>query len=262
MHHRAYLGNLRSLALSAGFAAGLLASGVTNAAVARSATSEMTLYIYGLYTTEDPTCQTGLVPTLPISATPQEANMVNGPTLGKGGIPKSINCAIIVLRNKGVAVLRPGDYSDTTTSGGSDAVCNAGQTLEFEVASANASISWPSKIEQDLNKAGLSAITRLPAVVTRNEVVPIYISTYSKCTGSYIHDQTISGCYVAGNSTNDLLNPPTAPNDTTKGLQLTAPPRTGKYVFYADTNQLWGYDAMGGNCAMSTPRFGFKSVTK
>src|SRR4051812_30294107 len=92
----------------------MVLSGSAFAGLPRSALPSVQLAIYGIYTSSDPSCQTGLIATVPISATATLINLVSEPTFGTGTVPTNINCVIIVMRNYFSATWAAGTYTTST----------------------------------------------------------------------------------------------------------------------------------------------------
>ena len=105
----------------------LVAGWNAHAGISRTAITTVQFSIHGLYSTSDPTCRTGLVATIPITATPTAQNFVGSPTLGTGPIPTEIKCVVMLVKNRMVTTWSAGTYT-TSTLGNPDSDCNGGAT--------------------------------------------------------------------------------------------------------------------------------------
>ncbi|HEV8247332.1 MAG TPA: hypothetical protein VGP93_16250, partial [Polyangiaceae bacterium] len=122
-----------------------------------SAITELSVAMYGLYTTSDPLCQTGLVATLPLTATPTAANLAASPTLGTGDLPPDgIACVVIVVKDSFMLGWAAGSYTGTSQFGTStfdDSNCDPGGSegpLEM-CRDSNKAPTWPQRILDDLS---------------------------------------------------------------------------------------------------------------
>ena len=215
-----------------------------------SAISATNLQIYGLYTTSDPLCQTNLVPTLPITATPQTLNFASSPTLGAGSIASPINCIIIVMTNNVSAGWAAGTYT-TTSYGNSDSVCNTAGTASFSPCQNHVSINWPptaSQLSKDMTTASLTMASTCTG--TSSDIVALYISTDSACSGNGSSTTDPSACY-ANSAYPNLFEAPTAANDTSHGVLTTSPAASPRYKFVINPSNTFGGN--GTACGSLTP---------
>jgi hypothetical protein len=210
----------------------------------------MNITIYGMYTSSDPTCQTGLNATIALSSTPTTANLVTGPTLGSGPVANPINCVIFILKNQVGYVWPAGTYT-STSSGSSDSVCNTGGTLPQKICNHGETLSFPSQIVADAASEGLTLPTGCSnGGATGNEVVPIFISTDSTCVGQAALDP--AQCTSGGTNTNVPFQAPTASGDSSHGCKLTAPAAgASSYTLVIDPAGSIGYN--GGTCQSIAP---------
>ena len=237
---------------------GLLAGILPGAAWAElpgSAITSMKISIYGIYMTEDPTCQTGLIPTVPLQATATEEDLSQNPVLGSGPIPAAIQCVIMVMQDHFTGTVAPGTYTTTSIdwSGSTvpDSNCNSGGTYPQYICQGD-TVSWPSAIQADAAKVGLTLTTgSCPNPATGSEVIPAYLSTYSACTGQQATDP------AACQNNDDNFTPPTAANDTSHGLKLTEPSTAGDFKFVINPNGAFGATGASTCGDLNPPQFSF-----
>jgi hypothetical protein len=254
----------------------LLVAHTSHAILPSSAVTSFKMYIHGIYTTSDPTCQSHLKATVPLTATAVETEFMQSPSLGTGKVPKSIRCVIIIAANKITGTIAAADYSGSTTvdSDGvarSDAVCNAGKALNSGIGMGAPTVGWVPEIKTAVEALGLTAPTA--GSVVQTDVFPIYLSTYSKCDVNIFTDSQVPACWDTGNamSTSNPLLPPSAADSTTAGIKLTEPANKSSYQFYTDMTKFIGADRWGagldgvwGNgddnvgCGDGVPRWGFR----
>jgi hypothetical protein len=240
----------------------LLSAVQAHAFLPNTAYTSLPITIYGVYTTIDPTCQSGFVATIPVTNASQ-IDLTQTPSLGNGGVSSPIGCAVILMKNSmGPFAWAAGSYTGTT-SGFSDSACNAGGNTgsPSTICNGGSVVSWPSEIQSAVSAAGLTpATTALCAGSgTANIVVPIYVSTDSACTGNPTKDT--GSCIVSGNDTTNAFQPPTAANDILHGLNMTSP-ATGAatYRFFIDPSYSFGATGAS-SCGGNQPSiFGFKAI--
>ncbi|MGZ3697540.1 MAG: hypothetical protein ACXWP5_05500, partial [Bdellovibrionota bacterium] len=94
------------------------------------------------------------------------------------------------------------------------------------------------------------------------EILPLYLSTNSKCTAQYNTDQSITGCSTYntsfGTPGNNPHMAPTAANDTVHGINLagSVASTSTNFKFVVDPSNSFGN--IGGSCAIGGyPLFGF-----
>jgi hypothetical protein len=231
--------------------------GVAHADLPASAISTMNLSMFGMYTTSDPTCQKGLTATIPLSATSTTFNFAASPTLGSGPIASPINCVIFILKSGIIINYSAGTYTGTGTGGSpsSDSACFAGGSISQGICRSTTT-NFPAQVVSDAAAVGLTLTTTCPGSPTGNEVIPVYISTYSACTGSTVLDAGNSTCVAidAGVGPN-TFQAPTAANDTAHGLILSSVASGGSaYKFVIGVSHSVGGN--GGSCAaVSAPTF-------
>jgi hypothetical protein len=229
---------------------GILLPMVASAELPRSAISRMSVFLYGLYTTSDPTCMTGLVPTIPMKSTPVDFDMAKAPTLGNGPVAAPINCMAIVISNHVIQDYAAGSYT-TTSPDGSDSVCNAGGSKEaplcYNWGLGNQTVVWAPQIKTDVEAAGLTRTTsctaNMPTAYTsstvKSQIIVLYFSTYSKCTGNVTLDAGVAGCVNTGAPALNYFGAPTAANSD-QGMKLVAPTAKGEYTFVVDPDKTMG----------------------
>lgn len=241
------------------FSGVLIVAQAANAALLRDDITEISTSLYGVYTSSDPTCATGLVPTLPVTSTPTSFNMAAAPRMGVGPVAAPLNCVIMVMRNNVTIGWKSGSYT-STTNGVSDSVCDSGGSRTIQVCRNNTTASWPAQIVADLAAVGVTATTSCPNTVTGNEVIPVYISVASACTGNAAMDAGTAGCVGgSGFSNNNAFEPPQVINDTARGINFNSPGVRPSYKFIIDPDQTVG--AQSGVCdSLSPPRFSFAEL--
>lgn len=202
-------------------ALGLFQNPWAEANVPKSSMNNMIATVYGMYTTSDPTCQSGLIPTVPVSGSGQALDFVQKPTIGKGKMASPLNCIIVVMQNTVTMSWAPGNYKSVTINGNnsfSDSSCNPGGNTTKTICN-NDTPSWPASVLQDVAAAGLTAALTCAATPTGTEVLPLYISTFSLCTHNTLVDGGVQAC-SKGSTTQSSFQPPGAASSTL-GLKLS-----------------------------------------
>ena len=188
--------------------------------------------LYAIYTTADATCQTNLVATVPMVATPLSLELTTGPQVnGSVSVSNPVNCIIAVVGNSSTLTV-PASSAYTGTSAFSptnanvaDTNCAAGlAAVAGTVTNAVGNpITWPTQITTDLTAKSLTGAT--VTSTSTSDIIPIYISTNSKCTAQYATDKNVTGCTAYTGVSAPTTNPhafPTAANSTTQGILLAA----------------------------------------
>ena len=106
------------------------------------------------------------------------------------------------MRNTLQAAVSGGNYT-STTNGTSDVACNNGGLVSSTPCSGvGNTITWIPSIQTAMAAVGLSSsLTTCPATPTGNEVVPLYISANSICTGNQTRSSTlINGSTCSGSA--------------------------------------------------------------
>ncbi len=218
-----------------------------NASLPRGNISNVGVSLYGVFMTSDPSCQTGLISSLPLSKTPQSSNFVSAPILGAGSVPNRLGCIVLVVANQIQLTWQVGTYAAP------DNVCSAGGSANVSPCT-NTNINWPANITQSAQAIGLSLSSNCAASPTGNEVVPIFLSINSVCTGSSVIDQQTTGCSVAGKSTSSVVQAPSTISSSSSGAKLQAIPINGRIVFAVDPDQI--ISGQSGTCLpVSAPVF-------
>ena len=144
--------------------------------VPRTSITKAEFVIYGIYTSADPTCGTGLVATLPLTATGRTIDFSKKAAIGKtSGFSTEINCIAIVMKS-GI------DIDVAAGSHNAGTACDNGTTTvdaDYNVSDGS-QITWPAQIESDATAAGLTLMES--GTSTPNSVVPIFLSTNSTCS--------------------------------------------------------------------------------
>lgn len=230
-----------------------LATTNAHAALSRSAFSALDVQIHGVFVSSDPSCQTGLVQTVPVSRGGNLVNFLSGPTLGSGFVPGDVNCIVVLLRNSIGVRWNAGNYT------GSDAACsNGGSTTVYPCTSRT--VSMPSAISSAMAAAGLTETTTCSSSPSGSEIVPLYISSNSACTGNSTTDSALgrSGC-----DPNPFSYPTTGTN-TSSGIIMTGSQAQNAYAIVIDPTGLIGGVASGSSTSCTTatnPRFGARGGT-
>lgn len=214
--------------------------------IAASAISKFSFPIYGMYTSSDPTCQSGLIATVPITATPTVVNFATGTPLGSGPIANPINCVVFVLQNTFTVNWSAGTYSTTSTELSNtfnDSHCNGGTSGVFLnplPIDAGSTPSWPSQIITDLQALGLTPQTvAIPSSPTQKEIIPLYLSSDSVCEGDLSSTTTDpASCYNGQDGWNPLA-PPTKSGDY-NGIRMASPNTSSQYKFVTNLNKFIG----------------------
>ena len=224
------------------------------ATIPGSAVTTAQLPVYGIYTTSDATCQTGLVAGIPLSKTPQTFDFTKSPVIGNGGVASPINCVVIVAQAAFTGVLASGNYTGTT-GGNNDSLCNAGcytradgrcntaaPAAALPVCQNAATESWPVQVQTDAATVGLTLPTSCTHSIT--DIIPIYISSDSSST--------------QGAST--MFNFPTGPNDAAHGIHLGGAPITPgtSLTFVNDPTGMFGGN-FGGCNNIGPPLWSFRN---
>lgn len=258
----------------------MLAAGSASANLPNSAITQMSLPVYGIYTTDDPTCLTNLTATVPLAKTPTDYDFAASPSLGSGKVPAGgIKCVIFVAKMSFSIKWKAGTYTGTTKFGSStfnDSNCNNGGTetpsgaFGCESGKRSTTIDWPTQIKTDLAALGLTPATDCTSG-TAKDILPLYLSTYSKCVGEVTADTAIGGDCVWTTAANLAVNPgegyrsntlfqaPTAASDYSHGIHIDAPTAgKKKFKFIVDPSAALGGNG-GSSCgAIGPPKFGFK----
>jgi hypothetical protein len=220
-----------------------------------SSVTTMALPVYGVYTSSDPTCTTGLTATVALTKDPQELNFAENPTIGAGPIPSSIGCVVIVIGNSLSNGWAAGSYT-TTSQGYSDSACDAGGSYTGQTICNSATIAWPSQITSDAAAVGLT-LTTGSCTGSTSEVVPLVLSTDSVCTGQQTTDASVTAC-ANGNVNN--FTPPTTASDATQGTKLTSPSASGNLKFVVNPANTLGGES-GNTCGnIAAPLFSFEDA--
>lgn len=259
-----------------------------NAYIPASSVEKVSFPVYGVYMTSDPTCMNDLVAVKKLSSTPKDYDFASSPSFGKAkNLKDGVGCIIIVMQSKFSIKWSAGDYTGTTSFGNStfnDSNCNAGGSLDLDNTSGslwgcypgqrNTTVDWPTKVKNDLDKLGMTYPTSCNDANAGN-VVPLYISTYSKCRGEFTEDAGIGGgCdWLATNGTsggldvnpgegyrnNTLWKAPTAADDADHGVKLgTVSEGEKKYKFIVNPG-IGGDSGNPGDCGiLGPPKFDFK----
>ncbi len=218
-----------------------------NANITRSNISNVGVTLYGVYMTSDPSCQTGLIASVPLVKTPTTSNFVNAPVLGSGVVPVKVACVVLVVANQMQIAWQAGTYSAP------DNVCAAGGAAHVNPC-VSTTIVWPSMISQNAQAIGLSMASSCGAVPLGTEVVPVYMSIHSACTGNSVIDQQISGCSLSGKTTSSISQAPSSMNNSSSGAKIQVLPVRGRIVFAVDPDQI--ISGQSGVCsAVSAPVF-------
>jgi hypothetical protein len=253
------------------------------AALPLSAFTSMVMPVYGIYTSADPTCLTGLVATVPLKVTPTDVDFVAAGAMGTGSIPTGgINCVIIVTKLKMTVKYAAGTYTSTSTFGSStfnDSNCNAGGTVLIDNSTSTSTpfgcnpgkratkIDWPAKITTDLTALGLTPATDCQTLGS-GAILPFYLSTYSKCVGNSTVDNTIGGTCSWSNNvdinpgegyrSNIFFQAPTATADAIHGLKINAVAAgSSSLKFVVDPTPVVGGNG-GSSCGgLNPPTFSF-----
>ncbi len=216
----------------------------------RSAVTSMNTNIYGLYTSSDPLCLSGFVPTLALQASPRAVDMARNPTFGSGRIANPVRCVALVMKNQVLMGWSAGSYS------GADAACNGGGSVSQVICRDNGggpvAVDWPGEITADMALLGLTRTTSCTAAATGNEIVAVFLSASSACTGNAVFDAATAGC---GNA--NSFQAPTMVSDTTKGVRLAVRSGYSQYRLVIDPSLSLG--GSGGTCMnVSPPTFSLK----
>lgn len=224
------------------------------ASVPKENISKMELSVLGIYTTSDPTCQNGLIRTLPLNTNPQLINFLGNPKLGDGKVASPISCIIYVIKRDVMVTFNAGNYTGQTLNGNSyfsDAPCNPGGTITMTIQQNG--MHWPEMVREDM------ASNSLPA----GEPYRIfYLSTASKCFNIRELDEAVSGCEWSTNGNNPRSSafiPPSKDGDI-NGIHIDQPEKASKYRMIVDImGNLGGMSAAA--CGMvGPPKFSFIGV--
>lgn len=241
--------------------------GAAFAALPRNAVTGIVVNAYGVYTTDDPTCRERLIPTIPLTATPVTVDMLSKPDMGRGRVANPIACIVMVMKNQIEMKWAAGNYTSTTTVGGttgSDSVCNTASSDKVVVCKAQGGqpgqvITWPTQVQTDMNDLGLTMTTRCPTTATGNEIFVVYLSTYSACYVNSAFDKGNNSCFAQDgvSPSSNTFGPPTRDGDTANGIKLIPPSTASNYALVVDPDQTIGNES--GACkSTGPPRFSFR----
>lgn len=223
-----------------------------NALLSRSAASSERLTVHGLYTTSDGSCQSGWVKAF-LNSSPSQVDFVSAPTLGSGIFSNPINCIMMVIQNSVGATIASGTYL-TASNGGSDSVCS-GQTFTQQICRGQ-STSFPTTVTADAASAGLTLTTSCPVSPAGTEIIPVYLSINSACTGQSTSDSTNPLCMADGGSEPVRFIPPDlgrTANSSSNGLKLTSiSTGSGNVYFGFDPDSTIGNNSMD-TCSQISP---------
>ena len=237
--------------------------GSAQAALPRSAVTSEGVWVYGMYTSADLFCQTGLVATIPLSTTPTQIDFVLNPEIGDGPVAAPIQCVVFVMKNDIYFSWASGEYTGTT-QGNDDSLCDIGgdssQTICRGGEDQTIPVGWPDQITQDMAAIGLTPTTACPPGTPAEAVIAVYLSPNSACSGNAATDP--ADCYNAQYGfpmSNDFM-PPTASGDTQHGINITVPAEgQSQYTFIMDPDQTIGGMNDSTICANAgPPRFSFR----
>ena len=228
------------------------------ATLPRSAITNMSLQLFGVYTTSDPLCQTGLIATVPLTKASSTYDMTKSPTVGAGSAPTGgIQCVILIVRNKFDAVVAAGSYEGNLAA---DITCDGGVSLPDQHICKSQVTKFPAQVVTDAAAVGLTLQANCVGAVgttADSEVLAMYLSVNSKCTQNSAVDTVANGCLTGGG--NSIANPWIAPisvNDTAGGIHLTAPAVSSSYTFVVDPSGAFGNNS--GSCQNTgAPLFSF-----
>ena len=224
--------------------------------LATSSITKLGFQIYGLYTSSDPTCQSNLYATVPLTSTPTSFDFTKATKLGTGPVPSPVNCVVLITTNTWDAKWAAGSYTSTSNSQ-SDGVCNSGGESIGPMVSNGTTITWPDQIAKDMATAGLSAVS--VGTTSQSLIIPIFLSPYSECYGNLNVEDATCTTLDNGHGGPNFTSPPTGPLDT-KGFHLTVPAAAQTaYDFVVDPSESVGYSL--GICGTMMPIFKFKGIT-
>jgi hypothetical protein len=233
----------------------LLLSGTAQAFIPSSGISSYTTYIYGAYSTSDPYCKTGWITFIPFSSSPVAYDLKQVPTLASNTLIASpVNCVMVIMANK-VTISTNTSFTSTSFSQ-SDSVCsNLTSSTIASTTSTSTAITWPAAGTLpyiNMSGASLSMISTSTGATT--DILPVYFSTLSSCTGNPntgTSDSTVcyTPTYVNG------YKPPVASGDTTYGYKLSALGESSRYKLLINPDLVIGGN--GVSCTnMYAPQFG------
>ena len=232
----------------------LLLSQAVMAYIPSSGISSYITYVYGSYSTSDPTCKTGWITFIPFSSTPVAFDLKQAPTMASNTLIASpVNCVMVIMANKATIST---NTTFTSTSYGSDAVCNnlSSSTIAL-TTNAGTTVSWPAAGTLPyINMAGANLTMGTTLTGTTSDILPVYFSTNSVCTGN---PNTGTGdpstCYSP--SYVNGYKPPVSSSDTSYGYKLSALADSSRYKVLINPDQVIGGN--GTSCAsLYAPQFG------
>lgn len=224
----------------------LLFSSTAFASLPRGAISNVGVGLYGVYMTGDASCQNSLIAALPLSKNPVSSNFVASPVLGAGSVPAKISCVILVLSNS-IQIA----WQASAAYPGLDNLCAAGGTAPVNPCVGAPSIVWPAAIVADAKALGLTLATNCSAAPSGTEVVPVFMSVNSSCTGNSNIDKSISGCTALGKSTSSTSQSPVSSNSTSSGARIPLTLPSGRLIFAVDPDQI--VSGVGVACSVTSP---------
>lgn len=228
---RKYVFILLILGLLSGLLSGLFFVSEAWANLERSTISNVGVSLYGVFMTSDPNCQVGLIASVPLSLMPTISNFVSAPVLGAGPVPKRLACVVLLVANQVQVTWQAGAYQAP------DNVCNAGGTTNVNPCVSTA-ITWPLTISQSAQAMGLSLSNSCGTTPTGSEIVPIFMSINSSCTGNSVIDAQTAGCTIAGKTTSSVSQAPSSINSSSSGARIQATAVSGRIVFAVDPERI------------------------
>lgn len=253
---------MKKLLLSAFFA--VFSTTTAFAYLPVSAVTSMTLPVYGIYVSSDPTCVTGMIATIPLRTTPQPINFVANPVIGTANsMPATIGCVVIVVQDNFSSAWAAGTYTGSSYTGGggpfSDniAACNNGGSATGTTICNSGVPTWPAQITADAAAIGLTLQTTNCTGATTASVVPLVLSTNSGCTGNTYGDSGVTAC--AGVNMNNYAMP-TSVGDTLHGTRMSAPSSAGNLKFIVNPTNSFGATGAASCGNTSAPLFSFAAA--
>lgn len=220
------------------------------ASLARSAFSSVTASVYGVYVTSDATCQTGLYPAVSLTSTATSMDFTKNPSIGAGIVPSAINCMVVIMKNSLSLTWSAGSYTDSG--------CNSGGSTTVTPCSGT-TVTWPSALSTAMSTIGLSTISSCSSSPTGSEIVPVYLSSNSACTGN----STIDGLLGHTGCTPDAFTYPTTSSNTSSGIAIGGGTAQTAYAMVLDPTGMIGNTNGGLSCgALGTAvRFGTRGAS-
>ncbi len=166
---------------------GFSAAPVAKAALSASNITSTKVWVHGIYTSDDDTCRTNLVPTMPIVKDPVQTDLASTPLLASGPVAEPVRCVVVLIANRVDLTYKPGPYATP------DNECDAGGTISTPLCNGTTPAFSAGSIKDDILAAGLGFHQGVCNGQVSN-IIPLTFSTLSRCKGNAVLDAGDANC--------------------------------------------------------------------